>query len=66
MKMQSNALLFGIELGEAEEFTLSSTVFPAAGYVVLDTSYVYAFPAEYEARLPDQVQAERGNHGDHE
>lgn len=38
----------------------------AAGYVVLDTSYVYAFPAEYEARLPDQDQAKRGSHGDHE
>ena len=27
----------------------------SAGYVVLDTSYVYAFPAEYEARLPQEA-----------
>lgn len=34
----------------------------AAGYVVLDTSYVYAFPAEYEARLPEQDNATGGGH----
>lgn len=34
----------------------------SAGYVVLDTSYVYAFPAEYEARLPEQGPDARGVH----
>ncbi|MEY2161673.1 MULTISPECIES: hypothetical protein [unclassified Rhodanobacter] len=37
----------------------------SAGYVVLDTSYVYAFPAEYEARLPEQENGTRGGHDDH-
>lgn len=36
----------------------------SAGYVVLDTSYVYAFPGEYEARLPEQDRQARGAHED--
>ncbi|UJJ60573.1 hypothetical protein [Rhodanobacter denitrificans] len=37
----------------------------SAGYVVLDTSYVYAFPGEYEARLPEQEKAAGSAHEQH-